>query len=136
MHPGDVYFHKNFVFHDGAQKDKYLVVIGSNETLLVVAKTTSQGHNYRNDFGCQSANRYPAFFLPQGSCCMPLPTWICLGEFYEFNKAAFTTKILAGEVNAFGKIPSFARDIQFCAIGCDDISVFQEGTIRSSLAPA
>lgn len=136
MQPGDIYFHKDFVFSDGAQKDKYLVVIGANEALVVVAKTTSKGHHYRLDFGCQSANRYPAFFFPQGSCCMPLATWVCLDEFYELNKAALAGKIMAGVVRGFGKIPQHTRDIQFCAMNCDDITPHQESIICASLAPA
>lgn len=136
MQPGDIYFHKDFVFHDGAKADKYLVVLGTSDSHLIVAKTTSQGHQYRNDYGCQSGNRFPAFFLPLGTCCMKKNTWVCLDELYELDKTALTAKIVAGIVHGYGKITALARDIQFCAMNCIDTTTHQENIIRGSLVPA
>ncbi|MCD0493849.1 hypothetical protein LQD23_16330 [Chromobacterium violaceum] len=135
MQPGNIYFHKDFVFSDGAQKDKYLVVIGASEKVLVVAKTTSKSHHYRLDFGCQSGNRYPAFYLPTGSCCFKLPTWVCLNEFYELDKTLLMGKLYSGEARGFGQIGKHTRDIQFCAKDCDDITMFQESIVNGSLVP-
>lgn len=137
MAPGTIIFHKDFKFSDGATKDKYLVVLGNLKTgVLLMAKTTSKGHRYRLDFGCQTANRYPAFYLSKGSCCFPVCTWICLDEFYEFNETALMQVMARGEVYRYGELEnSLIRDLQFCAKGSDDISSHQEAMIDGSLAP-
>ncbi|WP_186079162.1 hypothetical protein [Burkholderia gladioli] len=139
IQPGQILFHKDFKFTDGATKDKYLVVLGKSDHNVVVVKTTSRGSRYRNDFGCQSGNRFPAFYLPQGSCCFPVCTWICLDEFYELTVSgsdSLSSRIISGQINRFGSLADgIVRDIQFCAMNCDDITSVHEGAIRSSLAP-
>jgi len=136
LQPGHILFHRDFVFHDGAQKDKYLVVLAAHQSNIVVAKTTSKGHHYRNDFGCQSANRFPAFYLPRGSCCFRTDTWICFEEFYEFKAQELTQRIVSTIVNQYGLLGNeLTRDIQFCAMGCDDISAYQEKMVKDSLVP-
>ncbi|WP_175905710.1 hypothetical protein [Burkholderia seminalis] len=139
IQPGQILFHKDFKFTDGAKKDKYLVVLGKSDHNVIAAKTTSKGSRYRNDFGCQAGSRFPAFYLPQGSCCFPVCTWICLDEFYELTVGgsdSLLSRIISGQINRFGSLTdSIVRDIQFCAMNCDDITSVQEGAIRSSLAP-
>ncbi|NRH29225.1 hypothetical protein [Pseudomonas sp. MS19] len=137
MKPGTIFFHKDFMFADGTTKNKYLVVLGNIDSgVVLAAKTTSKGHNFRNDFGCQSANRFPAFFLPAKSCCLPLSTWICLGDFYELEISKLNTGVVSGDVYQFGHLGDpLTRTVQFCAKGCDDISSHQEAMIDGSLAP-
>lgn len=136
MKPGTILLHKNFVFNDGTTKDKYLIIIGCSETIYVAAKTTSKGHKYRNDHGCQSANYYPAFLLTAGCCCLPLNTWICLSEFYEINKDVLLQGVANGDIFRRGNLEDpIIRDVQFCAKNCDDISSYQESIIDDSLAP-
>ncbi|NAT15842.1 hypothetical protein [Pseudomonas syringae] len=136
MTPGTILFHKDFKFSDGATKDKYLVVLGNIDSgVVLAAKTTSKGHRYRIDFGCQSGSYFPAFYLPRGSCCLPLCTWICLDEFYELKADILTRDMVSGQVYKHGElIASLARDLQFCAKGSDDISAHQEVMIDGSLA--
>lgn len=137
MKPGTILLHKNFVFADGTTKDKYLVVLGNSSGVIVSAKTTSKGSRYRNDHGCQSGNYFPAFLLTAGCCCLPLNTWVCLGEFYEFQDTRLVQGITAGDIFRQGFLDdSLTRDIQFCAKGCDDISAHQEAVIDASLAPS
>lgn len=70
---------------------------------------------------------------------LPVCTWICLDEFYELTVAgrdSLSSRIIAGQINRFGSLAdNIVRDIQFCAMNCDDVTVVQEGVIRSSLAP-
>ncbi|MDP2106516.1 MAG: hypothetical protein Q8J76_11030 [Desulfobulbaceae bacterium] len=134
MKSGTILLHKNFVFADGSTKDKYLVILGKGEGVFVAAKTTSKGHRYRNDHGCQSGNYYPAFLLTVGCCCLKLNSWICLGEFYELDEGKLLQGVVAGNVFRQGYLKdSLIRDVQFCAKGCDDISVYQEAIIDASL---
>lgn len=137
MKPGTIYLHKDFVFQDGTTKDKYLVVLGNlNNGTVLVAKTTSQGHHYRIDFGCQSANRFPAFFFPVSSRCFQKNTWVCLSEFYELSENHLVQGLAAGGIYKLSHLGNpFTRDLQFCAKGSDDISAAQEAMIDGSLAP-
>ena len=135
MSPGEILFHRQFKFHDGAAADKYLVVLASDKGTLIVAKTTSKGHHHRNDHGCQAGSHFPAFLLTQGCCCLRLNTWICLDEFYEFTLNEFQAKIVGGVVNRYGCLtPELTLDVQVCAAGSDDISQAQEISIRAHLA--
>jgi hypothetical protein len=133
MEPGNILFHKDFVFADGGSADKYLVVVGSAATHVVFAKTTSNGSRYRNDHGCQAGSYFSAFLLTRGCCCLPLNTWICLTEFYELTLAELHERLFSGVMRRYGTLdPSLARDVQVCAAGCDDISSSQEQVVRDS----
>lgn len=134
MNAGTILFHKNFVFKDGTAADKYLVVLAEAESILVVAKTTSKGHNYRNDHGCQASNYSPAFLLTAGCCFLPKNTWVCFSEFYELPKAKVFSEIMVGKIQQRGVLDSeLAKDVQACAVSTDDISVKQEALIRAHL---
>ena len=74
MTPGTLFFDTKFVFHDGEEGKKILVVLGRKDGITLVVKTTSKGHRYRLDFGCQADTRFPCYYLPQGSCCLDKPT--------------------------------------------------------------
>jgi hypothetical protein len=132
MTPGAILFHKEFVFRDGTAADKYLVVLAKTESILVVAKTTSKGHRYRNDHGCQAGNYFPAFLLTVGCCCLPLNTWICLDEFFELELNKVTSGVVRGNVRQYGFLtPDLTKDVQACAVSTDDISPYQEQQIRA-----
>lgn len=137
MNPGTILLHKDFLFSDGTTKNKFLVVLGCDKDIFVVAKTTSKGHRFRSDHGCQAGNYYPAFLLTAGCCCLPLNTWICFSEFYELEAGKLRQGIGCGQIYRQGVLDhSLTRDVQFCAINCDDISSFQDALIQDSLAPA
>jgi len=76
MTPGTLFFDTRFVFHDGEEGQKIIVVLGSGQGVTIGVKSTSQGRRYRNDYGCQSDHRFPNFHLPRGSCCLSKPTWV------------------------------------------------------------
>lgn len=132
MQPGAIFLHKQYAFQDGGIADKYFVVLGEDSGILVAAKTTSKGDRYRNEHGCQSGNYFAAFMLTKGCCALPLNTWICLSEFYEFSMRDLQSKLIAGTVFSHSALkPELTLDVQFCAIGCDDISSTQEGAVRN-----
>ncbi|WP_238875305.1 hypothetical protein [Achromobacter xylosoxidans] len=136
LKPGLILLHKNFVFADGTTKDKYLIVLGLLDGVIVAAKTTSKGHRYRNDHGCQAGNYYPAFLLTAGCCALPLNTWVCLSEFYELQEADLVQGVTSGGIFRFGYLDGeLTKDVQFCASMCDDITMHQEAIIKSSIAP-
>jgi len=134
MTPGTILFHQQFVFRDGTSANKYLVVLATTSTVLLVAKTTSKGHNYRNDHGCQAGNYFPAFLLTAGCCCLPLSTWICFSEFYELQLHKVFAGIVGGSISQYGALrPDLTKDVQACAVSTDDITSTQETLIRANL---
>jgi len=102
MTPGTLFFDTRFVFHDGEEGQKIIVVLGSGQGVTIGVKSTSQGRRYRNDYGCQSDHRFPNFHLPRGSCCLSKPTWVCLDEYYEFRDSELLQRHFSAEINRIG----------------------------------
>jgi hypothetical protein len=137
MPPGTILFHKNFAFFDGSSADKFLIVLGATPAYVIVAKTTSNGSRYRLDHGCQAGSYFAAFLLTKGCCCLPMHSWVCLSEFYEITLTDLNSRVVSGDVRKYGSLnDSLTRDLQFCAVGCDDISTAQEAVVRASFVPA
>ncbi|MET0100806.1 MAG: hypothetical protein ABW078_03660 [Sedimenticola sp.] len=135
MIPGAVFFDTDFHFHDGQDGEKLFVVLGSNDGITVVSKTTSKQNGRGTTFGCQQADRFQNFYLPKGSCHLRTCTWICLDEFYEFNATQLLQKRFSGTVNHICDLPhEMISSLQECAVESLDISSFQEGIIRASMA--
>lgn len=132
MKPGTILLHKEFVFADGSTADKYLVVLGAENGITILVKTTSKGARYRNDHGCQAGNRFPAYLLTAGCCCLPRSTWVCIDEFYEISQVDLQSKVVAGQVYKHGELEAgIIRDLQACAATCDDITTNQERIVRA-----
>lgn len=132
MIPGTILFDRQFRFHDGATGEKLFVVLndGRNGTYVTV-KTTSKDARYGVSYGCQVTARFPHFFLPKGSCCLDGHTWLCLDEFYEFEAQQLIGQITDMRINRIGVLPQdLTREIQACAISCDDISQAQSDCLR------
>jgi hypothetical protein len=134
MTPGQFFFDSDFQFRDGEIGRKIFVVLSDGGCgYYVVAKTTSRGRLYRNDYGCQSGNRFPCFFLPQGSCCLRESTWICLDEFYEFDRRELLQKHFTGTVNRLGALKEeMTLDVVTCAINCPDVTTQQESVLQGT----
>lgn len=134
MVPGTLFFDENFKFHDGEEGRKIFVVLGTNSQIVLVVKTTSQGHRYLNDFGCQITHRFPNFHLVQGCCCLSKRTWVNLDEFYEFKNTDLLAKHFTGTVKRLGVLPSeLAISLLECATKSEDISISQLKITRSTL---
>lgn len=136
MNPGSIFFHPQFVFHDGSKADKLVFVLGTTPSKLVVAKTTSQARYRRLTHGCQGSDHYPGYLLTLGCCFLKKNTWLCFNEFYEFDIAQLQAKMVLGEIYRMGEVSAeLARDAQACAVSTDDITNDQEQIVRSSFVP-
>jgi ribosomal protein S26 len=132
MRLGTILLHKDFAFVDGTTAHKYLIILGAESGIAIVVKTTSKGSRYRNDHGCQAGNRFPAYLLTVGCCCLPKSTWVCIDEFYEMAEADLQAKLVQGQVYKHGELPlELIRDLQVCVASCDDISANQERVVRA-----
>lgn len=133
MIAGTIISHPKFVFHDGGVNDKILISLGSAKGITVLAKTTSKSYRYDVLFGCQCRHRFPNFHLVQNCCCLPLPTWVCLNEYYEFDAEQLAMKQAAGHFRYLGNLPGdLTRLLVECATESDDISSHQEQIVRLS----
>lgn len=135
MTPGSVFFDQQFSFHDGESGEKLFVILGWDNGIAIVAKTTSQQHGRGTTFGCQPKDRFHNFYLPQNSCYFRKCTWVCLDEFYELNAVEVLQKRFSGLINPVCNLTNeMLRKLQDCALESDDLSGRQESIIRSSLA--
>jgi hypothetical protein len=125
----------NFVCKDGSVQNKIVVLLsdGISGTYISV-KTTSNSARFGLDFGCQILGRFPCFFLPKGSCCLDLSTWIQLDAFYEFDASHLERKLIDGKVYQIGRLDAHVRHLLICAINCEDISPSQEALLQAALA--
>ena len=132
MTPGTILFDKQFQFKDGEVGRKLLVVLSDGKTgFYLIIKTTSQSKFKGRDEGCQSNDRYPNFYLPDGTTCLQGESWLILNEFYELDAAELDKKVADGEISRIGNLP---RDVLIelfdCAINCWDISTKQADILR------
>jgi hypothetical protein len=133
MVPGTILFDSRFKFHDGATGEKLFVVLDDGRTgNYLTVKTTSKDSRFGVSYGCQVIARYPHFFLPKGSCCLDKHTWLCLDEFYDFDAQQLIGKITDARIYRVGVLPkTLTREIQACAMTCDDISQAQADCLRA-----
>lgn len=124
----------NFVCKDGTRQNKIIVLLsdGASGTYVAV-KTTSRSARFGLDFGCQPLGRFPCFFLPRGSCCLDLDTWIQLDAYYEFDAYELERKIIDGKVHQIGLVESHVRHLLICAINSEDIAPSQERLLQAAL---
>lgn len=133
MTPGKIILHPNFVFHDGAVSNKILISLGTKDDTTVFVKTTSKGYRYDHTFGCQCKHRFPNFHLVQNCCLLAKPTWVCLNEYYEFDRRTLEIKYASGDYKFIGDLNQDLTDrLVQCAIETDDISIHQEKIVRAA----
>lgn len=134
MTPGSVIVHDSFVFADGDQAKKILVILGSENGITVAAKTTSNGTRFGTAYGCQVDGRFPCFHLPLGSCFLNRASWVCLDEFYEFRHTEILMRHFSGRVRSLGRLGTGpTADLLGCAVCSDDISSRHETIVRAAL---
>lgn len=133
MISGTIISHPNFRFHDGGISNKILISLGISSGTTILVKTTSKGYRYMPTFGCQCEHRFPFFHLVQNSCCLALPTWVCLNEFYEFKADALEAKRIAGDFHQIGTLcGDLTRSLVECAIQSDGITGHQERILKAA----
>lgn len=135
MTPGTIFFDKSFKFLDGKEGRKLAISLGADQGINIVVKTTSNGKRYNRKQGCNLTSRFPCFYLPNNTCCLSKPTWICLDEFYDFNNAELMQKRFSGELNIIGTLQNKTlRSLLTCCIDCEDITRKQSEILRRQFA--
>ena len=131
MTPGTFLFDRNFKFKDSAEGEKIFVVLNSGDSgTYIAAKTTSRGDLYSIKHGCQILDRFPNFYMVQGSCFLNKNTWIQLDSFFEFEKGKLVQSVLNGVINKIGVLSEAQRlELLICTSHSDDLSRSQEKAI-------
>lgn len=83
---GDIYHHKQLVFHNGFAGKKYLILLNSpsKKDPHLFVKTTSQKKDKPVIPGC--IEERSLFFIPIGTTFFPKETWIQLYEIYPIPR--------------------------------------------------
>jgi hypothetical protein len=135
MNPGTILCDNEFIFSDGSKGKKLLIVLNDGETgRYIIVKTTSKPVYKGITYGCQSEDRYPNFFLPEGSCCLHGQTWVMLDQFFEFSSTDLLSKSFAGQINRIGLLrEEILIQLLKCAVGCQDITRKQSEALYAML---
>lgn len=135
MTPGTILCDEKFKFSDGTIGKKILIVLNDgNPGFYLVVKTTSRSVYKGIQSGCQINDRYPNFFLPEGSCCLKQDTWVQLDQFFEIKTHELVAKHFAGQVNIIGLLPNdIIEQLLICSISSYDITINQEKILKDIL---
>lgn len=122
---GNIYFHPEFQFSDGAIGEKLLIAVNepSDGDPLLLLKTTSNLRNRQYQYGCYSAQR--VFFIPSGQSSFPSDTLVQFTEMFSFISSDFLVENLHKSKIAFKDVlPSqVLSDLVACVLSrLDDIS--------------
>jgi hypothetical protein len=131
---GSIFFDTDFHFSDGESGEKLFIVVGYSADSAVVAKTTSRQHCRGTSYGCQHADRFQNFYLPQKCCFLKKCTWVCLEEFYELEPLKMVKKRFSGIVTHIGDLADdHIKELQQCASESEGITFGQASIISNSL---
>jgi len=132
MNPGTILHDPRFTFSDGEVGNKLLIVLNDgSDGIYIVIKTTSQPRHKGRNEGCQSNDRYPNFFVPDGSSCLRGDSWFLLGEFYELKAAELQQKFFVGNISRVGELPrDLLVELLACAVDSFDITESQREDLQ------
>ncbi len=129
MNPGTVFSNNIRQITDGTQPRKLLIVLNDGEHYPYISvTTTSKPSTARGtEYGCQTDNRFPNFFLPLHSTYLKENTWIQLDYFAELSPRQLTHRFNNGTIDRVCQLPNkIFKELLVCAISSRDITGNQE----------
>jgi len=125
---GEIYYHPDYIFPDGGQKNKYIVIMGvTRGGDFILARTTSKKNLRLTNPRCSHAFPYPSFYVDTAKGLFSIETWIVLDRLDNYDAIDFRTQIRKGKINLVGKLPDdLFCDLLSCAVRADDITREQE----------
>lgn len=130
--PGELFRYPDYIFPDGGQKDKYVLLMGKTRgDDWILCRTTSQQHGRPQEPRCHHGNPYPSFFIDTAGGILPLPTWLALDRLDDHDADEFSKRVAAKRVESKGLIPQhlFCEALD-CASRADDTTRAQENAMR------
>lgn len=122
--PGELFLYPRYVFPDGEQRDKYVLLMGQTRSGdWILARTTSRAHGRWQEPRCHHGNPYPSFYLGTAGGVLSLESWLALDRLDDHDAEAFRARLDTGQVRPVGAIPRLLfYDALACAASADDTS--------------
>ena len=137
--PGELYHFPDYVFPDGGQRNKFVLLMGKTRADdWILARTTTQPHGRSHNPPCYLGEPYPGFYIDKCDGLLTQPTWITLNRLDDYDARDFDTKVAAGDIvsmpvelsSAPEQLPSSTNEVTFILKDADDTSVHIEAKSR------
>lgn len=121
---------EGFKFEDGAEADKFLVIVGAQEKgnyLAILA--TSRQHKKGNNPGGNPVGGY--YHIPGGGKdWFKVDTWLMFDRVIELSPGALLKEVLGGKLTVRGNLrPDIANAICNTMRRCDDVSDYHKALL-------
>lgn len=130
--PGELYHFPDYVFPDGGQRNKFVLLMGktpANDWIL--ARTTKQPQGRSHNPPCYLGDPYPGFYIDKANGLLTQPTWVVLNRLDDYDARDFAAKTARNKITFVGKLPvgTFCQLLD-CAVRAQDITAIQERAMR------
>ena len=133
---GEVYSYPDYVYPDGDQSDKRVIVTGilaSDD--YVVARSTSQPYGRIRDPRCNHDRHYPSYYLGIIDDVFPLETWVTLERFDDHDCRDFDGRVANRVVTRIGALEArILRELLLCCARADDVTKLQQAAMQDHAA--
>lgn len=130
--PGELYYFPRYVFPDGGQRNKFILLVGKTPADdWILARTTKQPQGRSHNPPCYLGDPYPGFYIDKANGLLTQPTWIALNRLDDYDARDFSAKSGKGDITLVGKLPvdTFCQLLD-CAVRAQDITMIQERVMR------
>jgi hypothetical protein len=124
---GEVYHYPDYVFPDGEQAHKYVVLLGQIPGGdWILCRSTSKQHGRPTDPRCNQSGIYPSYYLGTIQGIFPVATWLVLDRLDDHDEMDFNQKLALGAVTMVGTLSvDLLCQLLACARGADDTTQVQ-----------
>jgi len=130
---GEVYYYPDYVFPDGEQAHKYVVLFGqipSGDWIL--CRSTSKQQGRPTNPRCNQTGSYASFYLGTIAGIFPVETYLVLDRLDDHDELDFNQKIAQPAVALIGALPvNLLCEVLACARGADDTTQLQAAAISN-----
>lgn len=132
----------DFQFKSGDTRDKLVVLLSEpyycaspSLRYYVGALLTSKPAYKGINFGCQSSDAIPNYFLPEGSCYLKRTSWLLFNEFFPIDRKWMADRVSQAVARQDGTIqPTSMIPILECAVECPDLRTKHREALVRQLA--
>lgn len=130
--PGKLYYFRDYVFPDGEQQHKYVLLMGKTKSDdWILARTTTKQNARPKDPACYLGYPYPGFYLDRAGDLLPLASWLVLNRLDDYDALDFVAQTTNGSVNLIGAFPpDLFCEALACAARADDTTREQDRVMR------
>ena len=124
---GEVYHYPAYVFPDGEQANKFVVLLGQiSGGDWILGRTTSRQRGRPMNPPCNQSEHFPSFYLGPLNGIFLAQTWLVLDRLDDHDQTDFVGAIRSGAVELVGALPlQLLCAALSCARGAEDTTQFQ-----------